>query len=289
MSCLQMGKISFTSFMWQKASEIDEKTSFEDFVKFFDALKKAKSFEFEVSELVNLYGNSALEFIERDQNCYELGKPNQKGNLQNAFHLLRLLSELVESDQELQDDINQMRQDLKALGMEVIYDPSNENTIENTYKDVSFIDSSCITKIEPPIYALKNNHFQVCIYKAILNNTTTVAVKMYIPLTPNESSQKIMKEIQIYQSLSEISSPTNCFLKFYGSYIEAENKVNIVIEFIENNLMKYITHLKETQYVFPEDTIATIFFKLLTSFGEMETRGIYHGDIKPQNLLVDQY
>ena len=111
---------------------------------------------------------------------------------------------------------------------------------------------------------------------------------MYQPLIETTDNSSIYNEINIYETLSKFAKENNCFLKYYRTYIE-ENKINMIMEYIEDNLMKYLTKSEENQSQFTEELIISIFNKLLTSFAEMENLGIYHMDIKPQNLLADQY
>ena len=116
---------------------------------------------------------------------------------------------------------------------------------------------SDVEKYDPPIYSRPTTHFQVCIYKAKYQNNE-VAIKMYQPKSENVDTTSITHEIDIYQRLSKLSNHNNCFLKYYGTYYEG-NKINMIMEYHENNLMKYITQLSENNFRFTEELIIPIY------------------------------
>ena len=141
--------------------------------------------------------------------------------------------------------------------------------------------------IEYSIYAHPITNYQVYIHKGIYQNKKEVAIKVYKPKTENLDHKMIHREINIYQILSAKANSNNCFLKYYGTYYESDT-ICMVMEYYESNLMDRITYLKENQYKLTESILSNIYSKMLCSFAEMEELGIYHGDIKPQNFLIDR-
>ena len=211
-------------------------------------------------------------------------------NAQEAYQLLDWIKKIKINDRSLDEEIEIINKQLEAIAYKNYFpipDPMLPHKVFRFNQDllIGKINPSDIKKFEPPIYSRRTLQFQVCIYKATYNNQI-VAVKMYQPLIETIDNSSIYNEINIYETLSKIAKENNCFLKYYGTYNE-ENKINMVMEYIENNLMKYLTKPEENK--FTEELIISIFNKLLTSFAEMENLGIYHMDIKPQNLLADQY
>ena len=53
--------------------------------------------------------------------------------------------------------------------------------------------------------------------------------------------------------------------------------------------MNYLTHWRSKNTIISEVQIVAMLYKLLVSFAEMENNNIYHGDIKPHNMIIDQY
>jgi serine/threonine protein kinase len=159
--------------------------------------------------------------------------------------------------------------------------------LDSDPNSINYIDQNRVVKENPPFIANHNNHFQICMYKGKLDGNQDVAVKFYKAKAPNEDFSKITKEIKIYERLSKLASGENCFLKYYGTFIESGNIVNMVMEYYPKNLMQTLNFLKNQGFMFTEELIAPLFLKLLNSFAEMENLGIYHRDINPQNMLVD--
>ena len=85
-----------------------------------------------------------------------------------------------------------------------------------------------------------------------------------------------------------MSSDKNCFIKYHGVYAE-EKTLNLVMDFYQKDLWVAICEKMRTGNEFSELVLAIMFKKLLISFAEMERVGIFHGDIKPQNILTDDY
>ena len=53
--------------------------------------------------------------------------------------------------------------------------------------------------------------------------------------------------------------------------------------------MNFLTSWSSNHTEITETQIIYMFYKLLVTFSEMEAHNIYHGDIKPHNMIVDKY
>ena len=111
---------------------------------------------------------------------------------------------------------------------------------------------------------------------------------MYEAISATANFETVHKEIRCYQYLSSLANENNCFLKYYGTYIDGY-AINLVMEWEESDLMNYLTYLKTINFKITEQLLIPIFYKLLISFAEMESHYIHHGDIKPHNIIVDKY
>lgn len=303
LSGMTLGYINFVTFMWKKITQVSESQTGASFIEVLKNLKYAQNtLKFQDLEALNMaIMNFATSYIENENNLDGTGNDNSKRNIQEAHEILDLLEALKYDDDTYLSEIQSLRNACSAIEekkIKVVDQPNPQPSSHKIYTGVLDysvipedplyqIDSSIINKIDPPIYALKSTHFQVCIYKAICNNVE-VAVKMYKPEHKQADWNTIFKEIRIYQKLSAMANYNNCFLRYYGTYAD-QTSINMVMEYYTDNLMKYITHLQAQSYVFTEQVIAPIFYKLISSFAIMKEAGIYHSDIKPHNLLVDQY
>jgi serine/threonine protein kinase len=122
-----------------------------------------------------------------------------------------------------------------------------------------------------------------------LPNKELVAKKTY-SLYSNENLSSIENEIKILTVLSNRATPENSFIKFYGAEREkvndTETNISLYMEAHSYSLIDKITELKKRGEFIPKDTTESVFAKLVLSFAEMQSLGIFHRDIKPHNILV---
>lgn len=305
LSGMTLGYINFVTFMWNRAVEIcnsPEGNLIQQVLSNLDYGQNSLQFS-NLDALILAIGGSALNYIEDKNNIDGLGNENGQKDIQEAHKILDYLEKLKIDDDSFVNEVREMRKKCTTLESPIKEQPvfprpqdNDPNFVyirpDSDYSKLSDdqlfqINSSEVKKIDPPLYAIKSTYFQVCIYKAIYNGTE-VAVKMYQACCSESDWNKIYKEIRIYQKLSSLSSNQNCFLKYYGTYLD-QSSINMVMEYYPDNLMKYLTHLNSVNYKFSEELIGPIFYKLVASFKIMKDQGIFHSDIKPQNFLVDQY
>ena len=211
-----------------------------------------------------------------------------------------MIKQISINDESLTNEITDLINKLKGIQPQIYIKMASidsSNTIplvqdstpkyEDSSQIIEEINNSDITKLEPPIYAHKSKHFSVCIYKALYQNRD-VAIKMYMANFQNIDDKRIYDEIQIYQTLSKLANHHNCFLKYYGTYRE-KDKINMVMDYYETNLMEKLSELSKSGNKLSENVIIHMYKQMITSFAEMESLGIYHGDIKPHNLLIDDF
>ncbi|OMJ87803.1 hypothetical protein SteCoe_10456 [Stentor coeruleus] len=282
--------------MWKQLSDICESPTVEKIVKAFEHLFNGKVIlEFPCLDLFILeIGRVGVEYIGKENKTESIEIQNAEIKIQEAHAIIKAIERFKLENNDFEYSLRTLRKKITEIES-LISQPSlktSQNVFEmdfSTIEDEAIIqiELSSVKKIDPPIYALKKTHFQVCLYKAIYNNCE-VAVKMYQAVHPQADWNKIYKEIRIYQKLSSMASNQNCFLKYYGTYVD-QNSINMVMEYYPDNLMKCLAHLQSVNYRFTEELIGPIFYRLLSSFKFMKDVGVFHSDIKPHNFLVDQF
>lgn len=120
----------------------------------------------------------------------------------------------------------------------------------------------------------------------------TVAIKKVI-YEPNHGGTNrelvMLKELRHPNCISVISSFTSEeFLLGDQQKSDGPKKyLNIVMDYIPDNLYKIIRHYAKTNMAFP-DTLARVYsYQLFRCLHYLRSRRIMHRDIKPDNLLVD--
>ena len=159
---------------------------------------------------------------------------------------------------------------------------NSKNVARNIYNGL--IDLSKIVRTEI-IYASKTPNFEVTVERATYMDQT-LAVKTYTAISPTDNLVSIETEIECHQKLTSMSKQDNCFIRFYGC-LSKRNSISLVMDYYKSSLMDAIQEKLKTTSEFSEQNLFIIFTKLLLAYGEMASVGIFHKDIKPHNILID--
>lgn len=276
--------IQFTFIVWAKITEICNDPSGMLIYETLELMDKAKSANLGLESDAELVISTALDFIE-ERNDVDLNQDRGiPTNIQEDFKIIDKIKKLGSFPEEFKKKIRDLETMLSKVEprQKVIKDPDYAKNL------IYGIDLPALKITEKSIYANRGEHFQVAIHRGIYG-PYDVAIKMYKLLNPNASFDKVNTEIKCYQCLSLLADPNrNCFIKYYGSYLE-NNEMNLVMEYYDKNLMSVITEKKNSNNPFSEIQVVKMFYQLVRSFAEMESKNIFHGDIKPHNLMSDQF
>ncbi|OMJ77512.1 hypothetical protein SteCoe_22872 [Stentor coeruleus] len=248
---------------------------------------------FEINSSMMIVISAVMNFLEY-RNKYVLQDAEVNSNIKEDYEILNLAKGFNLNNQYLNNRIQIIQGNLERKGN---FNSNNKKIIDPVIQSKSFediysktqlkmIESGLTYKGTGPIFARMHNNFQVSVYLADYNGID-VAVKVYKKLKPEADLNRVFNECKCYQILSDKANPTyNAFLKYYGTFI-IEDCVYLVMEHVENDLMYFLSSYKQNNTKITDLQILPLFYKLIASFAEMEELGIYHGDIKPHNMLVD--
>ena len=286
------GNIRLARLLWPRASQLANAPRAEEVIEIIDLLAKARRFSFDLDPVSRVIAKSAIAFaIERNPR----GRNEISGDTALDAEILQKVRDMNIQCEILRNDIEKLQRLLGA--------PDNIDKCEFTFlrdifpkpappprflmDDIVFIDESAIVFTNKYFSARRTADFQVAVHQGYYQDSP-VAVKMYESVSVDADFTLVEKEVKCYQYLSRMASDLNCFIRYHGSYIE-RNTLNIVMDYYQNDLMQAINEKMNSGEEFHEQTLTMMFKKLLVSFAEMESLGIIHGDIKPQNILIDQY
>ncbi|OMJ69259.1 hypothetical protein SteCoe_33060 [Stentor coeruleus] len=288
---MKIGLRDFIAFMWKKTNEVYKLNDSQKILDHLNSLHYGQEYlEFpDLEALVIINIHAALDFIgENITNEFESNEGNM--DIQEAHKILNFLEMLESKDKDYDKDIKNMREKCNLIS------PPNQDQ-SKTLKLTPFQHSNLysipndefsITLTELPFNSNITENFQMAIYKA-KNYDNDVCAKYYKILKENTDTSQIFSEINIYSRLSEIANANNCFLKYYGSYLDSKKGIWMIMEYIPENLSTFFKKLKDQSIELNEQVYANIFLKLISSFKIMKDLGIFHRDIKPDNLLIDKF
>mgnify|MGYP001077667256 CR=1 FL=1 len=121
------------------------------------------------------------------------------------------------------------------------------------------------------------------VYKILLSRNTYIAVKVS-NLDYNGQCDTQDFGVCLYEGLLSIAQLSPQLIKTHGIYVDEDSwKVYIATEYCNGgNLREYIL----TKPVVSENNIQILLFSLLNGVAFMNTNGIMHRDLKPQNILL---
>ena len=114
-------------------------------------------------------------------------------------------------------------------------------------------------------------------------NDKHVAIKRSYKIT-----DKLSREIEISYELKNCPNVVKILNAFYSISEDKKLIQNIVFEYINKNLEKYIDNYKLTNTYIPMDTIKKITKQLLTGIKYCHDRYIVHRDLKPDNIMITE-
>ncbi|KAK1943964.1 Cyclin-dependent kinase 1 [Phytophthora citrophthora] len=121
------------------------------------------------------------------------------------------------------------------------------------------------------------------VYKARDLTTGRIVALKKIRLEPDEEGipSTAMREISL---LKELSSHPNVVYLYDAVY--QKNKLYLVFEFVEQDLKRCLEKLPARMEVFQ---VKSYLYQLLAGIAFCHANRVLHRDLKPQNLLIDQY
>jgi len=150
----------------------------------------------------------------------------------------------------------------------------------------------------PAIISYGNNEFRVLkklgegafgtVYKVESQKSRHYALKM-IPLQAGDAKARaeVQHEVQILKCQA---NRHNNVIKYYDSWFRG-SELCILMEFAPNGtLLDYIDHARESATYIPEMEVVHMLKQMLSALDFFHTKlNVVHRDVKPENMLIDQY
>lgn len=249
-SILQM----VTNKICAKINELSQNA--ENFAYICDAIIMLMSFNVCISSLFDSFTIKVIRYLE-----------NPKNKVPNKAHILTSLKKFCKGSFMFR--INSLELLDRSCSFQDISINLNKDSISNLLANSIEIYTSQTNTTET----------EVKIYKTIFELNNFLAIKV-IKGYENRNS---LNELKI---LKDLSGKKQCFLQILGDYIIAKS-LYIITEYVENTLENEIEKRKIHNQPFSSDETDEIIVKLLEGFTFMQSKNIYHRDIKPQNILIE--
>lgn len=277
------------TMIYKQLSVITEKPTRNKFITILDHFSRGIKFGIGFSSLAKMVAENSLTFIEEKNNIDKdeeiVAKPNPKKDME----IVGYIEEIKVSDPSVLERLQVIKNLLSQLvPVEILRKEENKSTIVEIKTPDTIIDYNDLVMLKE-IWKNRHEKFIMNLYLAKYKGKD-VAVKKY-STESIEYLSRFSEEIYINEKLSSMKTKMNCFLKYYGSFkrsTETEYEIGLVMEYHEKNLMNFLNEQKQKKEPINESVIIDMYKTLIVSFSSMHDQKIYHLDIKPQNILIDE-
>ena len=307
----------FSQMVWSKINTLSTAPDGADYKKTLEHIKKADYYGVDVGPVSRIVSVNAINYIQERNEIYGIPSELPK-DIQQDYEIIDAIKELRGINEEVNKSLDELLADLTAIQPRRPKEEAEGGVdvglhIDNVKVYGDIIDMKKL-KLGKMIAKNEDNSNYMVYISIGKYEGNDIAAKVY---HKNENGrldfEKINREIGICKRLSQKRDHSNGFLKYYGSCIDPDHgEIFIIMEYIERTLWREIEiqneeiqsgikKLEETgektvnkiaeikdRARFSNDILLGIIIKLLKSFSDMESLGIFHRDIKPQNLLIDR-
>lgn len=273
--------------------------SHQRYMKLLNDLKQSCEIYENFDILIQYTIENALDFITNESKIID--NQSDKSTIAKNWIILKVLEKIPSINPKFSQSIEDFKNKFNPIAMKY-----NLEIIEVDFKDeeiwqtmTSMNSNISIAEIRPSGCSLntkKSDSLNIIsnIYLGYYKKEL-VCLKIYQELKQNLGNFKsVEEEISIYEKLSLKSNENNCFLKYYGTCLTTDRSkktIYLVMQYVSNNLLAYMNELDRLEssncYGEVEEKLRKLFSNLINSFIEMHNMKIYHLDIKPANILIE--
>ncbi|CAG9317402.1 unnamed protein product [Blepharisma stoltei] len=269
-----------------------------------DIIKLKENFEFviklnqeekvELKSIIDFIVSVSLEWIETEKENAKFCDEETLIEFENNFKKLEeFIAAIREEKQKSLDKLDNTTHDFQ---LKTVDENDKENSGSTFPKDIdeNRIAFNRITFTESISSASESKEEQssISIYKGMLDRSIPICVKIYYH-NRNEYPVLFLKELDLIRNLSETNQ---CFLKYEGWFhelLEFKGSANvpafaIVTEGFTYTLMDEIVNCSSQNQKYTYQEYQRIVICLLEAFALLESRGIMHNNIKPDNILITE-
>ncbi|OMJ70445.1 hypothetical protein SteCoe_31584 [Stentor coeruleus] len=278
------------SMIYKQLSIITEKPTRNKYIKILDHFNRGIKFGIGFSSLAAMTAENSLSFIEEKNNSADDEEVKAKPNVKKDLEIIRYIREINEvngNDPSISQRLESIYNIIKSIPQERVQESLeliNNVIIEPNESEIRYEDLEILSDIG------KRSGEKICMNLLLAKyRGKLVAVKKYSSEN-KESLSKIDEEIYINKKLSELKSNLNCFLRYYGTFFRTTQsgyEYGLVMEYHKENLMDFLSKQKATGQTLIDTVIIDMYKTIISSFASMHDLKIYHLDIKPQNILID--
>ena len=264
--------IRATSILWGKAASIDSIKSFSEIAELLEFIQQLIQYSFTIERSRDVIISLILDRIDVEMNIEDV---------QENHEIVEIIKDMIKDfNPELLEYSMSIKEKLTTIKP---YVPSGLFLQKEspTVRVVPKVDIDCVVKEKDQREGYFNNNFGVEIYFGTYKGDKVVfKIYKYTGILPEEKKKEIENEIRCLETLGTGLSPN--IVNYRGSWIE-NNQINIMMDYYPKSLKQLIIE-GGTRSVTNFTRLAN---QMINGFAVMQNNNIHHGDIKPENIMID--
>ncbi|OMJ66129.1 hypothetical protein SteCoe_37142 [Stentor coeruleus] len=262
--------------------------SYDTCINSLSNLEKLLEFKLNISNIGYSIIGKALTFLSK-QKGYFGDDPITEVDIKKEkaiIRILRKLSSLLEIDNPSYEKINSMYPENLENNSNLRF--TNSESIRQKCREIiSYEEIKKNSEHGRNYKNFKDAGISLIMYDGIYNEKN-VFLKVYYENEEGKGNfDKAEKEIKYYKIFSQFRNQYS-FIEYYGTcFYKDHNQVQnifLVMQNVKNSLQDYLENRKAP---IEEEKLKSMYEELVNSFKFMHEQGIYHLDIKPNNIMID--
>ena len=237
-------------------------------------------------KIINLTVSQVLRYLKKKYNYYSLSL-SQIDDYQEVQEINYYLGNIRVKPKSFSLEIQRIKEKYGFMNFQIEVEENknlvnpNPRMIKSRLRSLGHIHN---IKKKPPFYELRVKKYEFTDEENQKLIICAKVYKIYDSIQKDQIKNKINKEIEYYQKLSERASDENCFLKYYWT-INLEKKIYLCMEYHQKSLEKKIESLAQNNSKLNDNLLELLVHHMIKSFELLDGLNLYHRDIKPQNFL----
>jgi uncharacterized membrane protein len=252
-------------------------------------LQHCLNYDQEGSEYLNIIIQNVLEKFIENHDIHEHSILSGNDKNEKWLHIKEIFNKILEIEEHFNNKNKKLINKIK--NSPILKRPPGSKNKKKKFKpeplNEAQIELNSVVYEPKPVYMHTNKSFTIEVRRGTNNEKKSIILKHYHSFCEGFDFTHIMNEIDIVTFLSNHSDDRKAFVKLHYFH-KRDDQICLWMDDGGENLMNFLTEKKNKNQKIPPNVIEEWITVLLENFAWLANNGIYHRDIKPHNILVNE-